>query len=131
MASTDKSILEHILMYIEQIYEANDLFKADIETIISNSVYRNAVALCVLQIGELSNLLSEDFKTMTISKVPWKEIKGMRNVVAHNYGKIDNQTLWETITNDIPVLKNFCEDQIKLFDTIEAEADEAEECEPT
>ena len=32
-----------------------------------------------------------------------------RNVVAHNYGKIDKEILWETIMNDIPALKEYCE----------------------
>lgn len=30
-----------------------------------------------------------------------------RNVVAHNYGKIDKEILWETIMNAIPVLPLF------------------------
>ena len=36
-------------------------------------------------------------------------IKAMRNVVVHAYGSISVQTTWETIEQDIPVLKAFCE----------------------
>ena len=39
----------------------------------------------------------------------WKDIKQMRNVVAHRYGAFDFDILWETVTDDIPVLKEFCE----------------------
>ncbi|MCO1602054.1 DUF86 domain-containing protein [Desulfosporosinus nitroreducens] len=35
-------------------------------------------------------------------------MKALRNVVAHNYGKIDDESLWETITSDIPKLKDYC-----------------------
>lgn len=40
--------------------------------------------------------------------VPWKQIRGMRNVVAHAYGTIDVEVLWEAIMEDIPSLKNDC-----------------------
>lgn len=32
----------------------------------------------------------------------------MRNVVAHHYGKIDVDTVWETAEEDIGQLKQFC-----------------------
>ncbi|MGN0551699.1 MAG: DUF86 domain-containing protein [Acutalibacteraceae bacterium] len=69
--------------------------------------YRNAVALCLMQIGELSNKLSEDFKN-TYNSIPWKAIRGMRNVVAHEYGKIDEVTVWETAESDTETLRVFC-----------------------
>ena len=31
----------------------------------SDKIYRNAVALCILQIGELAGKLSDDFRTST------------------------------------------------------------------
>nr|WP_257789578.1 HepT-like ribonuclease domain-containing protein [Acutalibacter muris] len=73
----------------------------------SNSVYRNAVCLCLLQIGELVNYLSEDFKS-TYPQIPWQAIRGMRNVVAHEYGKIDTATVWETAENGVQELQEFC-----------------------
>lgn len=129
MAETNKKLLEHMLMYIGQIEEANKMFNADKEALKNNSVYRNAVALCVLQVGELSNLLTEDFRAITESEIPWKAIRGMRNVLAHHYGKIDYESLWETISIDIPTLRKFCEYQIGLFEAMNEEVDE-EECEP-
>lgn len=53
-------------------------------------VYKNAVTMCILQIGELSGYLSDDFKNKH-DGVSWRNIKGMRNVVAHNYGSLDAQ----------------------------------------
>lgn len=35
-------------------------------------------------------------------------IKGMRNMVAHNYGSMSLDVIWETAKNDIPILKSFC-----------------------
>ena len=36
----------------------------------------------------------------------------MRNIAAHNYGELDVEVLWETVTSDIPELKAYCEDII-------------------
>lgn len=69
--------------------------------------YRNAVALCVLQIGELVSVLSDDFKAEH-SQIPWRDIKAMRNIVAHHYGSIDTEILWNTTLEDIPALEAFC-----------------------
>lgn len=44
--------------------------------------------MCILQIGELSGYLSEDFKEI-YSDVSWESIKGMGNFMAHRYGNID------------------------------------------
>ena len=37
--------------------------------------------------------------------MPWNQIKAMRNIVAHNYGNIDIDVLWDTVQYDIPSLK--------------------------
>lgn len=50
--------------------------------------------------------------------MPWNQIKALRNVVAHNYGKIDKEILWETILNDIPKLWDYCSKIEKQFETM-------------
>lgn len=70
-------------------------------------IYRNAVALCILQIGELVGNLSGDFRT-DHSTIPWRQIKAVRNIVAHRYGTVNAEITWEIITADVPALKEFC-----------------------
>ena len=70
--------------------------------------------MCILQIGELSSHLSEDFKAM-YSDMPWQDIKRMRNIAAHRYGSFDVEVLWDTIVNDIPSLHDYCLEIIKLY----------------
>ena len=62
MNSRDIDILKNILNYGEQIEEANRQFDTQKQIFEENSVYRNAVAMCVLQIGELTKHLSNDYK---------------------------------------------------------------------
>ena len=63
--------------------------------------------MCLMQIGELSNHLSEDFKS-THTDIPWTAVRGMRNIVAHEYGNIDFEIVWETASIEIKELYNFC-----------------------
>lgn len=123
-------VLRHIINYCDQIDLTIKRFGANYMTFENDMVYKNATALCVLQIGELTTHLTEDFKN-TYTEMPWTQIKALRNVVAHNYGKIDSQSLWETITEDIPKLKSYCSEIIGQFEVLmqesTSELEEAEE----
>ena len=108
MNSRDADVLKHIVRYCKEIGEANDLFGNSMEALKSNSVYKNAAAMCILQIGELVGLLSDDFRDAH-TEMPWGDMKRMRNIAAHQYNRFDIEVLWETISEDIPELNDFCE----------------------
>ncbi len=110
-------VLRHIVDYRNEINSTIERFGNDYQTFSKDSVYQNAVALCVLQIGELTTHFTEEFKN-TYNEMPWNQIKALRNVVAHNYGKIDKETLWETISNDIPQLQDYCGRIAKQFEAM-------------
>lgn len=104
----DLSILEHIVSYCDQIDETIARFGNSSTIFSTDPIYRNAAALCILQIGELVGKLTEEFRTQHPA-IPWRQIKAMRNIVAHNYGTVDPETTWEIITEDIPELKKYCQ----------------------
>ena len=118
MANRDKSVLEHIKNYCKEIDSFIERFGDDYKIFIGDRAYFNAVAMCILQIGELSNSLSEEFRDETSGKIPWVNIKGMRNIVAHNYGSLDEKLVWETATNDIPELLEFCNTELARLNQI-------------
>ena len=107
MNSKDLDILRHILMYCKQIKETSNEFDNDKKRFKESVTFRNAVCLCILQIGELVTILSDEFKNNN-STVQWREIKLLRNIVAHRYGKIDYDIVWDICLNDIPEMMDFC-----------------------
>ena len=110
----DIDILEHIIKYCNEILDTQSYFGNSYEIFKVNPIYRNAVAMCLLQIGELSGNLSAYFKE-TYNGVPWRNIKGMRNIVAHKYGDISITTVWEAITDDTPALLDYCKDALLRY----------------
>jgi len=42
-------------------------------------------------------------------EVPWPQITAMRNILVHDYFRIDLDEVWLVIQNDIPTLKNMVE----------------------
>ena len=47
-------------------------------------------------------------------RLPWKQIKGMRDIIGHGYGTIDNEIVYNTAKESIPELNDYCS---KLLDT--------------
>lgn len=70
------------------------------------NVLKHIIEYCD-QIGELVTVLSDEFKE-EYKEIPWRDIKAMRNIVAHRYGTVDKEMLWNTVHEDVPELKGFC-----------------------
>ena len=107
MNNRDIDILERIIMYCSEIKEAQDRFGSTLEALESDSLYRNAIAMCILQIGELVIHFTDDFKD-SHNAIPWHKIRGMRNIAAHHYGKFDVNIMFNTITERMPELRDYC-----------------------
>ncbi|WP_428675324.1 HepT-like ribonuclease domain-containing protein [Reyranella sp.] len=41
--------------------------------------------------------------------IAWRDIIGMRNIIAHEYGRVDPDELWKTASRDIPLLVSYME----------------------
>ncbi len=107
----DKQILEHIIEYCDQILATIQRFGDNYDLYQSDFVYRNATALCILQIGELVGNLTDEFKSAH-PDIPWRQIKAVRNIIAHHYGSIDAEVTWDIMKDDIPDLKSYCQKQL-------------------
>lgn len=54
-------------------------------------------------LGEAANHIPEDVQGEH-PEIPWKDVTGMRNVIAHGYFDVKITTVWGAITDDLPLL---------------------------
>lgn len=66
-------------------------------------------------IGEASNHISDVIKER-FPEIEWFKLRGMRNLVAHEYFGVRLETIWETATVNIPVLRKQVQ---KIIDNLE------------
>ena len=59
-------------------------------------------------IGEATKRLSKEFRN-SHSHIPWKDMAGMRDILAHQYDRVNLNTLWDVIQFDIPELLELIE----------------------
>lgn len=67
---------------------------------------REMICFNIFQIGELAKGLSDEL-IKEYSKQPWKEIKGMRDIIGHGYGTIDLEIVWNTAKTNIKDLHKY------------------------
>ncbi|WP_255317286.1 HepT-like ribonuclease domain-containing protein [Candidatus Magnetobacterium casense] len=64
----------------------------------------NAVVRSLEIIGEASRHIPKSIKDKA-PNIPWSEITGMRNRIAHEYFGIDNKVVWDVVNEYLPKLK--------------------------
>lgn len=98
----DRTRLLHIIEAIDNILEFKE--GVDYKTFVNNKLLKFGIFYNVAIIGEAAYKLTKDF-IETHTDVPWREIINMRHVLIHGYYQIDPEILWETINNDLPLLR--------------------------
>ena len=103
-------ILEDILSAIEKLENRTKDIQSVDDFLCSSSgmVLLDATCMLLIAIGEsLKNLdKTTDGKLLpTYPSIPWKNVKGLRDIIAHHYFDVDaSQILW-IIKNEISPLK--------------------------
>jgi uncharacterized protein with HEPN domain len=64
---------------------------------IQNRMIRYAVERQLLVIGEAANRVSAEFQK-THPEIPWRQMIGLRNLLAHDYGEIKVDRIWNALT---------------------------------
>ena len=108
-ATTVDSLLD-ILELIERI----DRQTADLtrEAFLLDADVQDATAYRILAIGEASKDLGDDLKGRH-PQVPWRQILGMRNFLAHEYFILESGILWETVKVGLPDLAAVCRGELR------------------
>ena len=116
-------ILGDILFHIQAI----EKYSKDItpDEFAENEQIQDAISMRLQTLGERLKLITgkniSDDPYGIISLFPeihWSEIKGMRDVLAHDYSSLDIQYPWAVLNNDLPRIKKAISDICKNFPVI-------------
>ena len=113
MNKRDKVILQKILTYCAKVSRLHQFFHHDKVMFYDEQdgfPYRDAMAMSIFQIGELSKSLTGQIR-QAYPDIPWGNIIKMREIFAHHYGDLNYDIVWETSCFDVPLL----EDKVRLI----------------
>ena len=101
MKRADRRRLAHVLDQIDRIdaycRDGRDAFDRDLRT-------QDAVLYRLTVIGEaLGALTPETYRLL--ASLPPRLPKGQRNILVHEYWRVDLDIVWATVTTDLPPLR--------------------------
>jgi len=96
-------------VYIHHILDSIDLInkylrKVDENDFIQSIELQDAVIRRFGIIGEAGKKLA-DLVEDKYPELPWSEMISLRNVIIHDYIKINLEIIWDTANNDLPALR--------------------------
>ena len=68
---------------------------------LADKMRQDAVIRCVEVVGEAARLVSEDTRRRA-PEIPWALVTGMRHVLAHDYGAVDIEKVYDVVSEDYP-----------------------------
>ena len=70
------------------------------EAFVANTEKQDAVLRRFEILGEAASRLTPETKAL-FPDIPFRAMRGMRNIIAHDYGDIDIDQVWKTAATDI------------------------------
>ena len=88
-----------------------------LEEFLSDEMLQAAVIRCVEVVGEAARQVSEDTRRRATG-IPWAQIVGMRNILAHDYGAVDLERVYSVVMEEMTELLEHIN---KLISSLEQE----------
>lgn len=96
--------VKKVIEYCDIVNELLNEYGNDYLIFQSSKSFQLSTSMCIIQIGEYVNRIDENYREEH-DFIPWKKIRGMRNIATHQYDKFDFKILWYTLTVEIPELR--------------------------
>ena len=99
--------------FLDHIAEASRLARDYVagmskESFLKDRRTQQAVVLNLMVIGEAAARIVNEHKEFAAahSQIPWAQMRGMRNRMAHGYFAVDLNIVWDTIQSSLPSLES-------------------------
>lgn len=99
-----QSAIERIRERTKEIRSADDFLSSD-----QGMTLLDATCMLLIAIGEsLKNLdkVTEGRLLPTYPSIPWKQVKGLRDIIAHHYFDVDASQIFWILSNELTPLQN-------------------------
>jgi uncharacterized protein with HEPN domain len=73
------------------------------DTFLGNEDLKRAFTRSLEIIGEASKKVPREFQ-LAHQELPWRLMAGMRDRLIHDYGGVDYEIVWQTVSDDVPNL---------------------------
>lgn len=107
MNDKERDALRLIVGYCDRALAARDHHFPTKDEFDGDEFYCDGIAQYIMQIGECVNDLSPEF-IAAHGEIPWHQIRGMLNIIAHAYGSVDADEVWHILQEDLPGLRACC-----------------------
>jgi uncharacterized protein with HEPN domain len=74
----------------------------------ASSLHQDAILRQLTIVGEAAKRVSAEFR-VGHPEVPWRQVAGFRDVVVHDYSRVDLQEVWRIVQEDLPTLMTLLE----------------------
>jgi uncharacterized protein with HEPN domain len=100
--------LKSDLLYLEHIPESirriEEYVSTGRDSFFTSTMAQDAVIRNLQTLAESTKRISRESQALG-SGIPWKQLAGFRNLVAHEYLRIDLEFVWRIVSVDLPALK--------------------------
>lgn len=73
------------------------------EQFLANPEKQDAVLRRLEIMGEAAHRVSPETQSL-FPQLPFRSMRGMRNIIAHDYGAVDLDQVWETASGDLDIV---------------------------
>lgn len=97
----DEALLQDMVVHCREVQEFTR--GVGLEQLMRDRRLCLLIERCLEIVGEAASRVSQEFRDAH-AQIPWQEIRGLRNVLAHEYGNIEYDVLYATATKEVPTL---------------------------
>jgi uncharacterized protein with HEPN domain len=114
---SDPDYLDYLRDIFDAIEHAQDFVEGvDYDLFITDHKTNFSVVRALEIVGEAAKNILQPIRQQ-YPEVPWRDLTGMRDKLAHDYSGVNLRVVWNTVVDDLPILKDQIHRIIQAYET--------------